>query len=457
MKLECDFILPANTHLEAEDPNGKRRTQTQPLIRKERRKAARVQKRQKEHNPRATKSTQKQSEEVHRNEIISTSQQEFKKSPKKQEVQLKPILKKTPNSNQEETPSDGVDSHVSPSQSLTFDGLQPIRDKLAVDDAEIKSLEKALGIRSSKKLPRSFQDDGLDSVLDGLEDEQDDDSDQSGKRKRDEDINWLQKKRRKTRRSNLLSEDDLGGPLLKSKKDFHEDSAEESDGGDHISIDTDGNSSEGSESFEEYDPASGSEFPKEKRARENPFVAPKVPGAAASATKYIPPSLRASNSSDTEDLSRLRRQIQGHMNRLSEANLISVLGEIETLYRNRPRQHVSTTLIDILLETLLDASSLQDTFIILHAGFIAALYKVVGTDFGAQVIQRIDGEFQHFYKQMITKDRMGKKMLNLVSLLSELYTFQVVGSGLIYDFIRLFIQDFSESNTELLLKVIRSK
>ena len=49
-----------------------------------------------------------------------------------------------------------------------------------------------------------------------------------------------------------------------------------------------------------------------------------------------------------------------------------------------------------------------------------------------------------------------KECVNLVGFLTELYNFGVVGAGLVYDLVRMFMEDLSEFSTELLLKVIQS-
>lgn len=92
---------------------------------------------------------------------------------------------------------------------------------------------------------------------------------------------------------------------------------------------------------------------------------------------------------------------------------------------------------------------------ILHAGFIAAVYKVIGMDFGAELIQKIvhlldaQGDERGKFK--------GKELLNLISLLSQLYNFHVIGHALMFDYIRILLQEITEDNTELLLKIIKSK
>ena len=67
----------------------------------------------------------------------------------------------------------------------------------------------------------------------------------------------------------------------------------------------------------------------------------------------------------------------------------TILTEIELLYRNNPRATVSSTLASLLLTILSAQQSLLDTFVILHAGFVAALYRLIGLDFGAYLVQTL--------------------------------------------------------------------
>lgn len=320
-----------------------------------------------------------------------------------------------------------------------------VQNKLDEDDAEIAALEKKLGIKKGKKLPKAFAEDGLEDLMGDLLEHSDD---EGRKRKREAD-EWLQAKRRKTQASQV------GEPNGDEENDEDEDDFESDEELDDLDEEM-----FGSENSEEED-GDGSEFggfdeeetvqPKKK---ENPYVAP-APKPEPSTQKYIPPSLRARQDPESESLTRLRRQAQGHLNKLSEANLVSILAEFEKLYRDYPRQHVTSTLISLLMGLICERSALQDTFIVLHAGFIAAVYKIMGMDFGAEIVQRVvetldaDGDERGKFE--------GKETINLVSLLSQLYNFHVIGSPLMFDYIRLFLQEITETNTELLLKVIRSK
>lgn len=434
---------------------GARRKRGGPTNRKEQRKAARVQKKlahapvRNAHHLRRKPYPEDESESF---EPATLVEQTKVKTASVQPKVLKSILKK-PKPLEKKPQAKSLSPSPPPPKKLS----RGVQDKLAADDAEIAALEKALGVKGKKKLPKSFEDDGLDSLLEGIDDAVGVIGDGLGKRKRSEEEDWLKTKRQKAQGGKPVIEDPRSSVFSEEEdEDDYINNGSEDEGEDEEDMqgqfDTDDD-----DEFESFGDEDESPLPAKtaKRSRENPYVAPVTSSTTIEAGKYIPPSLRNSDAAGPEDLSQLRRQIQGLLNRLSEANLISILGDMETIFRDHPRQHVTTTLLDLLMGLLSDPTTLQDTFIILHSGFIAAVYKIVGTDFGAQAIQRIDEDFAQNYNLGTNRDRTGKKLTNLISLLAELYNFQVIGSNLIYDFIRIFLDELSETNTELLLKIIR--
>lgn len=342
-----------------------------------------------------------------------------------------------------------------------------VKDRLAEDDAEISYLEKKLKIKG-KKLPSSFQEDGLDFLMEGL----------------DEDLLVSEKikatKRRKTLEKKLEPEeddqsDDMGfwGMENDESDDVDDDDDDDDDDGlddlleggidmdesdmdDDLSLDNIQN--EGEDDEEEFK-GLDSDFEESTKQPELEESA-ETSKSKASTSRYIPPSLRKAPTTDSELLINLQRQCKGLLNRLSEAKMLSILSEIETLYRTYPRGHVTSTLSNILISIVCDPSSLLDTFMILHAGFVAGIYKLIGTDFGAHIVQRIVEDFDAHYQQTngIKDPSMGtKECTNLVSFLAELYNFQVVGCVLVFDLIRVFLREVTELNTELLLKIARSE
>jgi nucleolar MIF4G domain-containing protein 1 len=353
---------------------------------------------------------------------------------------LKSILKKVPPVDEESAPP-------------TVKVSRAVQDRIAQESAEIAALEKKLGVKGKKK--SKGVDDGLDDIFGDLGDFGSSEDEHAGgppKRKRDEDDAWLASKRQKALgtapEEPSDEESDLDGfgsddPKADLSDDDLSDEKEEED------FALDGSGSDSEESDEDREDSA----PAQPRVRENPYVAP-VSSDSAQPTKYIPPALRGPPSSDAEALSRLRRQVQGLLNRLSEANILSILREIEQVYQNNPRGYVNTTLVDLLMGMLSDPSALLDTFLILHAGFIAAIYKVIGPDFGAQIVERIVSEFDQHYQG--NKAGAGKQTTNLMSVVAELYTFQVIGSNLVFDYVRFFLDELSDINTELLLRIVRA-
>ncbi|KAI1609285.1 hypothetical protein EDD37DRAFT_165249 [Exophiala viscosa] len=335
------------------------------------------------------------------------------------------------------------------------------RERAAQDDAEVSALEKRLGL-TKKSLPKSFEDDGLDDLLGGLDEEPAD----RGVKRKSEGEEWLERKRRKALAQQEQSEEEGDIDLEGIDRDEIWDGLDGSDedkealSEDHLDLGSDFD--EDNLSDDQSDLSAGNDFdgfgtedegesvqPQPRRVRENPYVAPVASNAPT--PKYVPPSLRKAQNSEGASLERLKRQIQGHLNKLSEANLVSILGEIEKVYQSNPRQDVTSVLIELLLTLFYNKATLPNTFVILHAAFAAAVYKVIGLDFGAELLSQLVDRFDHYHSDSAA----GKEALNLISLLSNLFTFNVVSSTIIFDHIRQLLERLSENNTELLLRMIR--
>lgn len=344
----------------------------------------------------------------------------------------------------------------------------PRREQAALDndDAEIAALEKKLGMKGSKKLGKAFDEDGLTDLLEDLSD-----GDTAGqKRKRAEYDDYLLSKRQKASRVAPDRESDSEGDLMDSDEedlgsldlDLDDEDGESDEEGSASGFDD-----ESEMESDEEDGQDGSEggfdgFSDEEdentvftKPKEDPYRPP-IPTNGTSAGKYVPPSMRGPPSSDAEAMQRLKRQLQGLLNRLSEANLLTILKDIEQVFASNPRQYVTETLIDLLISLVADRTALNDTFIILHAGFIAAVYKVVGAHFGAQLLERLVETFSRHYEQQQRDHTGSKEATNLIALMAELYTFQVIGSQLLFDYLRLLLAELSDLNTELLLKIIKN-
>lgn len=151
-----------------------------------------------------------------------------------------------------------------------------------------------------------------------------------------------------------LNEDEGDDELLGSDVEGMESFDEELEG--LGSESEDDLSDDDEEGISEDDQESGSEDEGKKSEEDAPAKKAEAP-AAVQTGKYLPPHLRAaaaaaaaaaSESSassmakaiprqNTEELIRLRRQLQGLLNKLSESNIESILMDVEALYRKYPR------------------------------------------------------------------------------------------------------------------------
>ncbi|KAF9118783.1 suppressor of glycerol defect [Mortierella sp. 14UC] len=255
-----------------------------------------------------------------------------------------------------------------------------------------------------------------------------------------------------------------------SESDEGEDEDEDSeqfDGFESESVDEDEEESEDDEEASE-----------QEGGKSKPKAAPVV-----QAGKYLPPHLRAATAAaaeatggasalakaiprqNTEELLRLRRQLQGLLNKLSESNIEAILMDIEALYRKYPRADVSETITDMILSAISSKANLLDSFVILYATVVASLYRLVGIEFAAHFIQTLVEQFdEHHALASSTKStemtdetlNAVKQCTNLIVLVSELYNMHVVACVLVYELIRWFMTELSELNVELVVKIVRT-
>lgn len=289
----------------------------------------------------------------------------------------------------------------------------PTREKqlMAQDEEEMDYWRKKLKLKSYK-VPKGEIDDGLDDILGGLDFDHFSEADSDAS-------DWLD------------DDEDKEDASSDSEMESYEDSEEES---------------------EEEKPA--------PKPRENPYVAP-VP-AAPTAGKYIPPAKRAqmaAQSGLSEEEIKLQKLVRGHLNKMAEANIGTIVNEIERLYHDHPRQLVTEAVTNIVIQSTAMQSTLLESFLVIHAALVVALFKTVGVEFGAHFVQTLVEKFDYQFQELMkdpSSSVTSKQASNLLSLISECYAFQLVSCKLMYDIVRMFQDDLSEVKTEFLLKVVRT-
>ncbi|XP_044318576.1 nucleolar MIF4G domain-containing protein 1 isoform X1 [Triticum aestivum] len=140
-----------------------------------------------------------------------------------------------------------------------------------------------------------------------------------------------------------------------------------------------------------------------------------------SKAKYVPPSLRAISSSESEEISLLRRRVRGLLNRLSESNVESITQEVAAIFRSVPRGVGCQLIGDEVLASCSRGPRGNEQYAAVFAAFIAGMTCLVGMDFSAKILSSLAKSFEDEH----SKDD-GLSVRNLMLLFSYLCIFDVI-------------------------------
>ncbi|KAG1463225.1 hypothetical protein G6F55_002515 [Rhizopus delemar] len=391
------------------------------------------------------------------------------------------------------------------SDNLVSGGDKMIDEDLAEDDREIAYWEKKLGMdKKKKKLGKEFEEDGLMDILGKMDTETNEVDDlEYLKEKRLKQAQLKQKSMEKEAEKTVDrlfdsfpsdeesedpdegSDEEYGNDIFKGFDSEEEEDSEEEDDEEEDDEEEDDEEEEEEEDDEEEEGISSSNEDddigeesetssvneisvKSKKDKEDTQIHAKTSieeqSKSAMLTKYVPPHLRKAASGKSEQQIRLQKQLQGQLNRLSELNIESILVEIEKCYSSYPRHDVTSTITELIISSISQRSNLLDSFVITYATIVASLYRLIGIEFAAHFVQTLveTYEKEHNKCRRINKldDNEGsegyKETKNLLTLILELYNFQVISCILIYDLVRVLIGELDEGNVELLLRIIRT-
>ncbi|XP_071942188.1 nucleolar MIF4G domain-containing protein 1-like [Antedon mediterranea] len=334
------------------------------------------------------------------------------------------------------------------------------------EDKLIKKLEKSLKFRKKKKtkeklLPMVFKQDGLDYLLDVCDSEKIkafEDSDlESDLRMDDEEMLSFSDQ----------SEDENDEPVEESAKrkekiiqEKESDKIEERTLPEEYSDDDDFDlSSDDKEDDNDEDDEDVQHI--KSLPKMDPYG--NLVGTSESTElpsgSYIPPQKRAQmmgeNSQKQLELEKLRKQVKGLINRLSEANLQWICSQVEDLYLKHSRNDMNEALTTIILQVCVSPSLTPERLVLEHVLLIAILHTSIGSEVGAHFITRVAKEFSTLYGSGGNYG-VGKQCDNILLIFSHLYNFKIIHCTLIYDIIRKLVTSFTERDIEMLLLIIRS-
>ncbi|XP_070279673.1 nucleolar MIF4G domain-containing protein 1 isoform X3 [Myotis yumanensis] len=325
------------------------------------------------------------------------------------------------------------------------------------EDREIRKLERCLGLHRRRRkgdagsVPPSFARDGLDYILGALGSAEgrglcDSSSEEDGPMARHGDAGSEAEDG-----GDAGSDSEDGGDAGRDSEDGGDAGSESEDGGDAGRDSEDGGDA-GSEvedggveqedaPEEEPQKAAAEGRAKEKAGRRRVRFAEDEETSENSredvdaavqqslcenAGKYLPPHvLRAEETvaaQKREERERLKKHVQGLINRLSEPNMASISGQLEELYMAHSRKDMNDTLTGILMSACAPGTAMPGRLVMEHVLLVSILHRTVGIEVGAHFLEAVVRKFDDIYK----KGTEGKECDNLFTIIAHLYNFHVI-------------------------------
>ncbi|XVF06643.1 hypothetical protein REPUB_Repub06bG0067700 [Reevesia pubescens] len=144
------------------------------------------------------------------------------------------------------------------------------------------------------------------------------------------------------------------------------------------------------------------------------------------------------------------RRVRGLLNRLSEANVESVTGEISSIFRSASHDVSSQIISEEVLASCYNGPRGNEQHAAVFAAFVTGMASLVGLDFGAKLMALLAKIFEEEY---LKEDNLSLR--NLTLLLSYLCIFGVCSSNLIYDFLIMLSKRLTEIDVSTILTVLQ--
>ncbi|XP_038654310.1 nucleolar MIF4G domain-containing protein 1 isoform X2 [Scyliorhinus canicula] len=318
------------------------------------------------------------------------------------------------------------------------------------EEREIQRLEKALGLNKRKNksaMPQAFARDGLDYILGVIEPGA---AGLSGLYESDDE-------------TSAVEEEDLMNEEVESDPDQTEnqegsgedtDSGQESEGDKACVMEM-----ETSQDDDEEEGGSQPDQPTRGNARadcsNNHVHKEQTSSEETVSQKYIPPQLRemseTMDAKKKEELARLKKNVKGLLNRLSEPNMASISNQLEEFYMTNSRKDMNDTLTDVLLAACVTPALMPDRLMMEHVLLISILHHNVGIEVGGHVLETIVKQFDE-HSRSISET---KECDNLINLIAHFYNFHVIQCVLVFDILKKLTSNFKEKDIALILLLLK--
>ncbi|CAH1445456.1 unnamed protein product [Lactuca virosa] len=165
--------------------------------------------------------------------------------------------------------------------------------------------------------------------------------------------------------------------------------------------------------------------------------------------KYVPPQLRSMSKNELEEHAQIRKRVRGLLNRLSESNVEGITMEMSSIFHSIARGVGAQIISEEILASCAGGPRGNEQYASVFSALVAGLACLVGIDFGAKLLASLAKCFEDEY---LKEDNLSLR--NLTLLLSYLYIFGVCSSDLIYDFMMMLSSRLTEVDVSTILTVL---
>ncbi|KNA11125.1 hypothetical protein SOVF_138080 [Spinacia oleracea] len=169
-----------------------------------------------------------------------------------------------------------------------------------------------------------------------------------------------------------------------------------------------------------------------------------------STSKYVAPHLRSKSGDDLQEYIQIRRRLRGLLNRMSESNVESITGEIFSIFQSVSRAVASQIISEEVLASCAGGPRGNEQYAAVFAAFVAGMASMFGIDFGARFMASLAKSFEDEYSK---EDNLSLRNLSL--LLSYLCIFGVCASDLIYDYLIKLSKQLAEIDVSTILAILQ--
>lgn len=296
------------------------------------------------------------------------------------------------------------------------------------DDKMLHYYSKKLKLKNNSVKNNAFSKDGLDFVLDVINNDQ-----------RDPDTSLdLQSLSEGEGQATTVQDMDTSDGKEESMGDFDDDNTEKF------------SDLESEEDLFDSSEVSETDINEDSGAEERARMQEK------STQSYVPPQMRESRDSKSAKNERIRKKLQGLHNRMSEMNIESVFHSMESVYRENPRKQVTDILVQLIFNSICNQALGMEDFLTVNSCLITLIYNLIGYDIGAAIFQEIVERFDASFQGLHEQPENTKDCANLIVLICQLYNFKLTAGTIVFDILQECTKELREADVEIFLKVSKT-